>query len=194
MIHHQPDRRSALVPHECRTRVSRTRTRTNLCHAQARRSLVALMSAGTLLLAAGIARPASAQDRVALAPCYVHYGSMNLYIANNTLQSCARIIQAAAPSRIGVGTWGGAVVQVDPNSGVYINGRHIGTSAPQAAGRTPASATTFHVYCAAESICGKRGAEALPGNWSWTGQLFADIKRAYPATYCNLYPGSCAQR
>jgi hypothetical protein len=193
MRHHQPDRRSNLIPREGRSAVPRTRTPTNFCQAQARRTLVAL-SAAALLLAAGIVRPASAQDQVALAPCYVHYGSMNLYIANNTLQSCTRIIQAAAPSQIGVGTWAGAIVKVDPNGGVSVNGRHIGASAPQATGQTPASANTFHVYCAAESICGKRGGEALPGNWSWTGQLFADIKRAYPATYCNLYPGSCAQR
>jgi hypothetical protein len=193
MTHHQPDRRSTFIPRECRARVSRTRIRTNFCHARARRTLAAV-SAGALLLTAGIVHPAGAQDRVALAPCYVRYGTLSLFIANNTLGSCARIIQASAPSRIGLGSWGRVLVQVDPKSGVYINGRHIGTSAAQAAARTRASSHTFHVYCAAASICGQRGGETLTGNWSWTGQLFADIKAAYPATYCNLYPGSCTQR
>ncbi|HJS86290.1 MAG TPA: hypothetical protein VJ779_12595 [Acetobacteraceae bacterium] len=59
------------------------------------------------------------------------------------------------------------------------------------AGQYPFTGNGMFVYCGAASVCGRRGANALPGNWGWTGGLFGDIKRNYPQVWCNLYPGSC---
>ena len=58
----------------------------------------------------------------------------------------------------------------------------------------PAEASGAYVYCSAPSICGKRGGNALPGNWGWTSNLFGGIKQSYPHVWCSLYPHSCARR
>ena len=58
----------------------------------------------------------------------------------------------------------------------------------------PFTGDGLYVYCGAASICGKRGANALPGNWAWTSGLFGDLKRNYPNVWCNLYPGSCSDQ
>ena len=61
----------------------------------------------------------------------------------------------------------------------------------RAARNMPAAGNGMYVYCAAPSVCGARGANALPGNWGWTPQLFGDIKRNYPQVWCNLYKNAC---
>lgn len=67
-----------------------------------------------------------------------------------------------------------------------------GAQAPNPhAGAYPFNRDGMFVYCSAPSVCGKRGGNALPGNWGWTGGLFGDIKQNYPHVWCNLYPGSC---
>ena len=48
----------------------------------------------------------------------------------------------------------------------------------------------MHVHCAAPPVCGARGADALPGDWNWTSDLFADLRRSYQHVWRNLYPGS----
>jgi hypothetical protein len=49
----------------------------------------------------------------------------------------------------------------------------------------------LYVYCAAPSVCGQRGVNALPGNWGWTSGLFNGLEKHYPHVWCNLFPGSC---
>ncbi|HJS88122.1 MAG TPA: hypothetical protein VJ779_21945 [Acetobacteraceae bacterium] len=67
----------------------------------------------------------------------------------------------------------------------------IAQSQRRAARNMPPAGNGMYVYCAAPSICGARGANALPGNWGWTHGLFADIKRNYPQVWCNLYRNAC---
>jgi hypothetical protein len=55
----------------------------------------------------------------------------------------------------------------------------------------PFTGPGLYVYCGAGEICGRRGGNALPGNWGWTSGLFGDLKQNYPQVMCNLYPGSC---
>jgi hypothetical protein len=65
--------------------------------------------------------------------------------------------------------------------------------APQGAmgGVYPFTGDGLFVYCGAASVCGQRGVNTLPGNWSWTSGLFGDLKKSYPQVWCNLFPGSC---
>jgi hypothetical protein len=58
----------------------------------------------------------------------------------------------------------------------------------------PFNGNGMYIYCAAPSICGQRGGNALPGNWRWTHGLFSDLKKSMPHVWCNLYPGSCGTR
>jgi hypothetical protein len=58
-------------------------------------------------------------------------------------------------------------------------------------GTYPFTGDGMYVYCGAASICGRRGLNALPGNWGWTSGLFGDLKRSHPHVWCNLFPGSC---
>ena len=55
----------------------------------------------------------------------------------------------------------------------------------------PFTGNGLYVFCSAPSICGDRGANALPGNWSWTSGLFDDIEANYPQVYCNLFVNAC---
>jgi hypothetical protein len=64
-------------------------------------------------------------------------------------------------------------------------------SQQKAARNMPPPGNGMYVYCAAPSICGARGANALPGNWGWTHNLFSDIKRNYPQVWCNQYRNAC---
>jgi hypothetical protein len=52
----------------------------------------------------------------------------------------------------------------------------------------PAPRNGLYVFCSSKEICGSIGANALPGNWSWTHQLFGDIKHNYPQVWFNLFP------
>ena len=70
----------------------------------------------------------------------------------------------------------------------YVSPQQANPRAPE----YPFTGNGLYVYCAAPSVCGQRGGNALPGNWGWTSGLFSDIKRHYPHVWCNLYPGSCA--
>lgn len=49
----------------------------------------------------------------------------------------------------------------------------------------------MYVYCAAASVCGDRGANTLPGDWSWTSDLFAGIEESYPHVWCEMYMNAC---
>lgn len=58
----------------------------------------------------------------------------------------------------------------------------------------PFNGNGMYIYCAAPSICGQRGGNALPGNWKGTSAVFGDLRKSMPHVWCNLHPGSCGTR
>ena len=54
----------------------------------------------------------------------------------------------------------------------------------------PSAGNGIYVPCVAPSVCGSVGGNALPGDWSWTHQLFADIRRNYPQAWYPSFPGT----
>jgi len=68
---------------------------------------------------------ASAQET---APCYAQFQGRLMFMFHGTLVSCARTIQAAKSGDAGYGRWGGAQVQVDASSTVYVNGQPVGVA------------------------------------------------------------------
>jgi hypothetical protein len=54
----------------------------------------------------------------------------------------------------------------------------------------PGPGNGLYVPCVARSVCGTVGGNALPGNWSWTHQLFGGIRRNHPQAWYPSFPGT----
>jgi hypothetical protein len=52
----------------------------------------------------------------------------------------------------------------------------------------PAAGNGIYVPCVSPEICGSVGGNALPGNWSWTHNLYGDIRSNYPQVWYPNYP------
>jgi hypothetical protein len=75
-------------------------------------------------------------------------------------------------------------------SALQANARAARNAPASSPGVGAVTGNGMYVYCAAPSVCGARGANALPGNWSWTSDLFGDLRRSHPHVWRNMYPGS----
>jgi hypothetical protein len=90
---------------------------------------------------------------------------------------------------------GGYMAFVDDNDQVIglaefqLGQKNSATRAPQSVGGA-STGNGLYVPCVAPSVCGYRGGNALPGNWSWTHDLFEGIKQTYPQVWCPMYVNS----
>ena len=110
------------------TRPNKRQSRTGRSRSEAARTafkplIVVLMIASSF----GIAGEASASSGATqpTAECYTYTSAGWVYIANNTLESCARIARASAfGTDPGFGAWAGHLIAVDFNSVLYAHSQN----------------------------------------------------------------------
>jgi hypothetical protein len=52
----------------------------------------------------------------------------------------------------------------------------------------PAPGNGLYIPCVSREICGSLGGNVLSGNFSWTHQLFSDLRLNYPQVWFSLFP------